>query len=159
MANTDYRLIIGASLILMVESWFILPHVQEENIWDKWQRSLQARCSGSLSKQRRKHWWNQAWSEYKHLLAFPVQCCVVVATKSVHRLQIRPIVHDWRAPPTIPPSYVRVHAVVWEWGRRQTDTQTATTTINFALSATFAKCKSSDELGPFLAGSAQRGGC
>jgi len=23
--------------------------------------------------------------------------------------------------PTIPPSYIRVHAVVWEWGKGQTD--------------------------------------
>jgi len=27
---------------------------------------------------------------------------VVTAMKPVHRLQIRPIVHNWRAPPTVP---------------------------------------------------------
>jgi len=29
--------------------------------------------------------------------------CVVIATKPVHGLQIRPIVHNWEASPTIPP--------------------------------------------------------
>jgi len=46
----------------------------------------------------------------------------VVATKPVHRLQIRQIVHNYRAPPTIPPSYIRVRAAVWECGEGQTDT-------------------------------------
>jgi len=46
---------------------------------------------------------------------------VVIATKPMHRLQICPTVHTYRAPPTIPPSYIRVHAVVWECGERQTD--------------------------------------
>ena len=37
----------------------------------------------------------------------------------------------------MPPSYIRVHAVVWAYGRGQTDThtdtQTRVTTIHFAL--------------------------
>ena len=33
-------------------------------------------------------------SEYKHSLTFRVRRCVVIATKSVHRLQIRPIVRN-----------------------------------------------------------------
>jgi len=41
-------------------------------------------------------------------------------------------------------SYIRVHAVVWAYGRgqtdRQTDTQTRVTTIHFASSTTHAKC-------------------
>jgi len=41
---------------------------------------------------------------------------------------------------TIPPSYIRVRAVVWAYGRGQTDTQTCVTTIHFALSTTHAKC-------------------
>ena len=48
----------------------------------------------------------------------------VIATKSIHRLQIRQIVHNYRAPPTISPSYIRVHAVVWECGDGQPDTHT-----------------------------------
>ena len=46
---------------------------------------------------------------------------------------------------TVPPSYIRVRAVVWADGRgqtdRQTDTQTRVTTIHFASSTTHAKCK------------------
>ena len=42
---------------------------------------------------------------------------VVVATKPMHRLQIRPTVHNQRAHPTIPRSYTRVRAIVWECGR------------------------------------------
>jgi len=34
--------------------------------------------------------------------------------------------------PTIPPTYIRVRAVVWECGEGQTDTQTAVTNIHFA---------------------------
>ena len=45
----------------------------------------------------------------------------------------------------MPPSYIRVRAVVWAYGRgrqteRQTDTQTRVTTIHFASSTTHAKC-------------------
>jgi len=49
----------------------------------------------------------------------------------------------------MPPSYIRVRAVVWAYGRgqtnrhadRQTDTQMHVTTIHFASSTTHAKCK------------------
>ena len=37
---------------------------------------------------------NQAQSEYKHSLTFCVRRYVVIATKPVHRLQIRPTVHS-----------------------------------------------------------------
>ena len=42
----------------------------------------------------------------------------------------------------MPPSYIRVRAVVWAYGRGQTDrhTQTRVTTIHFASSTTHAKC-------------------
>jgi len=44
----------------------------------------------------------------------------------------------------MPPSYIRVRAVVWAYGRgqtdRQTDTQTRVTTIHFASSTTDAEC-------------------
>ena len=48
---------------------------------------------------------------------------VVIVTKLVHRLQIRPQCIT-RGHPTILPSYIRVRAVVWECGEGQTDTQT-----------------------------------
>jgi len=41
---------------------------------------------------------------------------------------------------TMPPSYIRVRAVVWAYGRGQTDTQTRMTTIHFVPSTTHAKC-------------------
>ena len=41
--------------------------------------------------------------------------------------------------PTIPPSYIRVRAVVWERGEGQTDTS-AVTNIHFASAAPHAKC-------------------
>jgi len=50
-------------------------------------------------------------------------CYVDPATKPVHRSQIRPIVHNHRAPPTIP-SYIRVCTVVWARGEGQTHTDT-----------------------------------
>jgi len=37
---------------------------------------------------------NQAYSKYKHSLTFRIRRYVVIATKPVHRLQIRPIVHN-----------------------------------------------------------------
>jgi len=40
----------------------------------------------------------------------------------------------------MPPSYIRVRAVVWAYGRGQTDTQTRVTTIHFASSTTHANC-------------------
>ena len=50
--------------------------------------------------------------------------------------------------PTTPPSYIRVHAIVWACSCRQThtdtetDTQTRVTTIHFVSSTTHAKCNS-----------------
>ena len=45
---------------------------------------------------------------------------------------------------TIPPTYIRVRAVVWECGEgqtdRHTDTQTAVTIIHFASATPHAKC-------------------
>ena len=70
---------------------------------------------------------------------------VAIATHSVHRLQIRPIVHNLDSSPTTPPSYIRVRAIVWACGRGQTDRQTKTktrvTTIHFSWSTTHTKCK------------------
>ena len=43
----------------------------------------------------------------------------------MHGLQIRPTVHNYRAPPTIPQSYIRVRAVMWECGEGQADTRKA----------------------------------
>ena len=64
------------------------------------------------------------------------------------RLQIRPIVHNYGKAFTTPPSNIRVRAVVWAYGRGQTDTQihtqTRVTTIHFASSTTHAKCNKWD---------------
>ena len=87
------------------------------------------------------HNLNQAQIEYKHVLAnISRSRYVAIATQPIHRLQIRPIVHNQGASPTTPPSYIRVRAVVWACGRRQTDRQTRVTTIHFASSTTHAKC-------------------
>ena len=45
---------------------------------------------------------------------------VAIATQPVHRLQIRPIMHNQGASPTTPPSYIRVRAIMWACGRGQT---------------------------------------
>jgi len=71
------------------------------------------------------------------LLAFRVRRYAALATKPVHRLQIRPIVHSQSATPTIPPSYIRVRA---QCGEGQTDTQTAVTNIHFASATPPVKC-------------------
>jgi len=54
----------------------------------------------------------------------------------VHRLQLHPIEHNKRAYPTIPPSYIRVHAVVWECSEGQTDRHTDDVTNTIFASAT-----------------------
>ena len=59
--------------------------------------------------------------EYKHSLTFRVRRYVVRATKRMHWLQIRPKLHNYRAPSTIPQSYIRVRAVVLACGDEQTD--------------------------------------
>ena len=82
----------------------------------------------------------QAQSENKHSLTFCVRHYVVIATKLVHQLQICPIVHNQRALPTIPSTYTRVCAVMWECGKGQTNTHTAVTNIHFASAMPHAKC-------------------
>jgi len=49
---------------------------------------------------------------------------IVIATKPVHQLQMCKVVHNYMAPPTILPSYIRVRGVVWEWAKGQTDRYT-----------------------------------
>jgi len=65
---------------------------------------------------------------------------VVIATKPVHRLQIRPIVHNYG----IPYHSLKLHpvrAIVWECSDGQTDTQTQTTHTQTAVTAIlFASC-------------------
>jgi len=75
--------------------------------------------------------WVQALADISH------SGYVVTATKPVHWLQIRPIVHNY---PYHSPRYIRVRAVVWEWCEGQTDTPTRVTNIHFASSTTHAKC-------------------
>jgi len=72
---------------------------------------------------------------------------IVTAMKPMHQLQIHPTVHHKGAPPTIPPHYIVVCAVVWECDEGQTDRQTHTrtsmTNIHFASSTTHTKHKQS----------------
>jgi len=94
---------------------------------------------------------------YKHSLTFRVRRCVVIATKPVHRLQIRPIVHNHRRHPIItynysltitpnlhpgPCSSVGMRRGTDRRTDRQTDTQTQTavTTVHFASAAPHAQC-------------------
>ena len=76
--------------------------------------------------------------------ALPRISSVAIATQPVHRLQIRPVVHNQGASPTTPPSYIRVRVIVQACGRgqtyRQTNTETRVSTIHFASSTTHAKC-------------------
>jgi len=87
---------------------------------------------------------NQSYSEYKHSLTFRVRSYVVIATKPVHRLQIHPNTAQLDGTPYHSPRYIRVPAVVWEWGEeqtgRQTNTQARVTNIHFASATPHAKC-------------------
>ena len=56
------------------------------------------------------------------------------------------IEHNQGAPPTVPPNYIWVRAVVWACGDGHTHTQTRVTNIHFASSTTRAKCNVDDEL-------------
>jgi len=64
----------------------------------------------------------------------------------MHRLQIHLIVHNQRAPTTIPPSYIWVCAVALECVKEQTKdthntgTQTAMSNIHFASAMLHARC-------------------
>jgi len=49
-----------------------------------------------------KHQYIQAQSEHKQSLTFRVRRYVVIAMKPVYRLQIRPIVYNYRAPLPFP---------------------------------------------------------
>jgi len=64
-------------------------------------------------------------------------CCH--SKNPMHWLQNCPIVHDHRAPPTIPSSYIQIRSVVWECGNGQTDTQTVATNTHFVSATPHAK--------------------
>jgi len=80
--------------------------------------------------------------EYKHSLTFRVRRYVVIATKPVHLLQIRRIMHNYRVPLPFP----RLHpgpcnSVGMRRGTdRHTDIQTAVTNIHFASATPHAEC-------------------
>jgi len=57
---------------------------------------------------------NQAYSKYNHSLTFRVQCYAVIAMKPMHRLQICKNGAQLDGTPQHSPSYIWVHAVVWE---------------------------------------------
>ena len=68
-------------------------------------------------------------SQCRHIAGWTQACnhgsrYVAIATQPVPRLQIRPIVHNQGAASTMPPSYIQFRAVVWAYGRGQTDTHT-----------------------------------
>ena len=65
---------------------------------------------------------------------------VVTVMKPMHRLQICPIMHHNGAPPTIPPSYMRVRAVVWECGEGQTHTERQTHRRAWPIYISRARC-------------------
>ena len=84
---------------------------------------------------------NQAQSEYKHSLTFRVRRYVVIETKPMHGLQIRPIVHNYcRGHHYHSPSYSQVRGIDRACGEGQTETQTAVTNIHFASATLHAKC-------------------
>jgi len=58
--------------------------------------------------------------------------------------------HNYGANPTIPPSYIRIRAVVWTsgWGQTDRQTQTRVTNIHFASSTTHAKFNDMLQLEP-----------
>jgi len=84
--------------------------------------------------------------EYKHSLTFRVRRHVVIATKFVHRLQIRPIVHNQGAPATVPSSYIRFRAVLWACGEGQTHTDTRGRYTFRVVYTTHAKCNNEQRL-------------
>jgi len=63
-----------------------------------------------------------ASTEYS--LTVRIQRYVVIATKPVHWLQIRPIVHNLGAPLTIPPNYIWLCSSAGMQRRTDTDRQT-----------------------------------
>jgi len=86
-----------------------------------------------------------AYSEFKHSLKFRVRRYVVIATKPVHRLQIHPIVHNYKAPLPflqLTPGSVQLceNAARDRHTGRHTDTQTAVIKIHFASATLHAKC-------------------
>ena len=81
-------------------------------------------------------------NEYKHSLTFRVRAMLSWQRKPCTDCKSAQQCTR-RSTPTIPPSYIRDRAVVWECGEGQADTQThiqtAVTTIHFASSTTHAK--------------------
>jgi len=116
-------------------------------VWTKWNGARSRRVDfiageGSLRRHAYGAWHcvRRAVGLGDYRWALPRISSVAIATQPVHRLQIRPIAHNYGASPTTPPSYIRVRAIVRACGRGQTHTQTRVTTIHFASSTTHAKC-------------------
>jgi len=66
---------------------------------------------------------NHAYSRYKHSLTFHIRR-YVVSNETCAPIANPPNSAQLGAPPTIPPSYIRVCAVLWECGKGQTDRHT-----------------------------------
>ena len=111
-------------------------------------RHVEMLCNKSTTTRSPQQIYNQAQSEYKHVLANILRSrYVAIATQPVHRLQIRPIVHNQGESPPFPQvtsGFVQQcrHAAA----DRHTDTHTETrmTTKHFASSTTHAKCNKSN---------------
>jgi len=71
---------------------------KKPDFWNHLSRNFACWCIRmailNIPKIQDGHIKNQAYSKYKHSLIFRVRRYVVIVTKPVHRLQIRPIVHN-----------------------------------------------------------------
>jgi len=85
-----------------------------------------------------KHSTNHAESKYKHSLTFRVWRYVVIATKPVHKLQIRPTLHNYSPKLHLGPCS---SVGMWQETDRQTHTQTAVTNIHFTSAMPHMKYK------------------
>jgi len=85
-------------------------------------RKLQTRTIYMYKHKHKYKTKNRANTSTRWHFAF-VLCC---HSNEIHApvALIHPIVHNQGTSPTIPPSYIRVHTVVWACGHGQTDTQT-----------------------------------
>jgi len=124
-------------MILQLKKWIPV------SVW----RSYGQECGGSLFTHSAVfgHWLNlgkvtprrRASTSTRWNFAFTL-CCHSNETRS--SIANPPNSAQLGAPPTIPPSYIRVRAVVWACGDGQTHKQTRMTNIHFASSTTHAKC-------------------
>jgi len=69
----------------------------------------------------------RAFALCRHIAGWTQACnYVAIATQPCTNCKLRPIVHNYGAASTTPPSYIRVRAVMWAYGRGHTHTHTHT---------------------------------